>query len=99
MKQRNQKLPKRGSSKVLELGSDSSSDCSRDGGSSSDASDSDVCVVCGEIDGEIRICKGCNRFIHEICGGPGPCHALCDDCSAVQGKPQARKGRHGMTEL
>jgi hypothetical protein len=90
---------------VLELGSDSSSDCSRDGDSSgdgcssSDASDSDVCVVCGEIDGEIRICKGCNRFIHEICGGPGPCHALCDECSAAQCKPQARKGRHGMTEL
>jgi hypothetical protein len=54
---------------VLELGSNSSSDCSPaddDAGSSDEASDSDVCEECGETDGDIRICKGCNRFLHEI---------------------------------
>jgi hypothetical protein len=101
MKQRNQKLPKRGSSKVLELGADSSSACSAsdDGGCSSEGSDCEACVVCGETDGEICICKGCKRLMHEICGGPGPCHKLCDECSASLAKPQSRKGLHGMQEL
>jgi len=102
MQKRNQKLPKRGSSRVLELGSNSSSDCSPaddDAGSSDEASDSDVCEECGETDGDIRICKGCNRFLHEICGGPGPCHKLCDACAVALGKPQGRKGQRGMTEL
>jgi hypothetical protein len=101
MKQSNQRLPKRGSSKVVELGVDSSSDCSPsdDGGCSSEGSDSDACVVCGETDGDIRICKGCSRLFHEICGGPGPCHKLCDMCSATLAKPQSKRGLHGMVEL
>ena len=101
MKQNNQRLPKRGSNKVVELGVDSSSDCSPsdDGGYSSEGSDSDACVVCGETDGDIRICKGCSRYLHEICGGPGPCHKLCDMCSATLAKPQGKKGLRGMVEL
>ena len=101
MKTSNRMLPKRGSSKVVELGSNSSSECSSldDGGSASDGSNSDVCVVCGESDGEIRICKICGRFLHELCGGPGPCHKLCDSCTATLGKSRSKKGRHGMVEL
>jgi len=101
MKKTNQNIPKRGSSKVVELGSNSSSECSSsdDGDSSSTGSDSDACVVCGEADGDIRICKSCKRFLHELCGGPGPCHKHCDSCTATLGKSRSKKAKHGMVEL
>jgi len=101
MQQKKKKLPKRGSGKVLEIGSGSSSDVSvlDEDAPSSDASDSEACADCGETDGDLHLCKGCNRLLHETCGGPGPCHKLCDSCSAALGKVQSKKGRFGMVEL
>jgi len=90
-----------GQGAAQQIGSGSSSHFSAldEDAASSHASDCEACADCGETDGDLHLCKGCNRLLHETCGGPGPCHKLCDSCSAALGKVQSKKGRFGMVEL